>query len=173
MGVLQALISFVSASKDSIRSIVAGDFRFVFFVREHIYLVGVSKGSESMQQLLLQLSYIYNQILSVLTITSLQKIFKQRRNYDLRRMLSGSEKFIDNLLNLMDHDPSFVLQAVRCLPLDGHVRDGIAQIIIQHARVKVRENCDFNPRKLYYSQTCIKRSPLEQRKSGLLRQVTS
>ena len=98
MGVLQALISFVSASKDSIRSIVAGDFRFVFFVREHIYLVGVSKGSESMQQLLLQLSYIYNQILSVLTITSLQKIFKQRRNYDLRRMLSGSEKFIDKCL---------------------------------------------------------------------------
>lgn len=136
MGVLQALVSFVSASKDSMRSIVAGDYKFVFFVREHVYLVGVSKGSESMQQLLLQLSYIYNQILSVLTITSLQKIFKQRRNYDLRRMLSGSEKFIDNLLNLMDHDPSFVLQAVRCLPLDSPIRDGIAQCIIQHAKVK-------------------------------------
>ncbi|VDI45239.1 vacuolar fusion protein MON1 [Mytilus galloprovincialis] len=136
MGVLQALISFVSAAKDSVRSIVAGDHKFVFLVREHIYLVAVSKGLESVQQLVLQLSYIYNQILSVLTFTSLQKIFKQRRNYDLRRMLSGSEKFIDNLLNLMDHDPSFKLQAVRCLPLDSPVRDSIAQSIIQHARVK-------------------------------------
>ncbi|XP_052068147.1 vacuolar fusion protein MON1 homolog A-like [Mytilus californianus] len=136
MGVLQALISFVSAAKDSMRSIVAGDHKFVFLVREHIYLVAVSKGLESVQQLVLQLSYIYNQILSVLTFTSLQKIFKQRRNYDLRRMLSGSEKFIDNLLNLMDHDPSFKLQAVRCLPLDSPVRESIAQSIIQHARVK-------------------------------------
>lgn len=137
MGVMQALVSFVSASKDSIRSIVAGDYRFVFFVREHVYLVAVSRGLESVQQLLLQLSYVYNQILSVLTISTLHKIFKQRRNYDLRRMLSGSEKFIDNLLNLMEHDPSFKLQAVRCLPLDYQVRDSIAQAIIQHAKVKV------------------------------------
>jgi hypothetical protein len=26
----------------------------------------------------------------------------------------------------------------------------VVLIIIQHARVKVRENCDFNPQKIYY-----------------------
>ncbi|XP_029637211.1 protein SAND [Octopus sinensis] len=137
MGVMQALVSFVTNSeKDSIRCIVAGDHRFVFLLREHLFLVGVSRGPDSTHQLLLQLSYVYNQIISVLTLSQLAKIFKQRHNFDLRRLLSGAEKFIDNLLNMMDSEPGFLLGAVRCLPLEGSIRDTIAQAIVQHCKVK-------------------------------------
>ncbi len=137
MGVLQALVSFVQDSKDLIRCIVAGDHKFVFLVRDHLILVGVINTKESVHQILLQLNYVYNQVLSVLTYSQLSRIFKQRRNYDLRRLLTGAEKFLDNLLSLMDSEPSFLLGAVRCLPLDSHVRDTIAQSIAQHAKVKV------------------------------------
>ena len=135
---MQALVSFVhDSSKDVIRSIVAGEHKFVFLVREHLILVGVSHGSDSTHQILIQLTYLYNQVLSVLTLSSLHKIFKQRRNYDLRRQLSGSEKFLDSLLNMMEYEPGFLLGAVRCLPLENTIRDMIAQSIAQQAKVKV------------------------------------
>ena len=73
----------------------------------------------------------------MLTHSSLTKIFKQRRNYDLRRLLTGAEKFFDNLLNLIDTEPGLLLTAVRCLPLDSAVRDIISQSIVQNAKVKV------------------------------------
>ncbi|OWF35302.1 vacuolar fusion protein MON1 homolog A-like [Mizuhopecten yessoensis] len=136
MGVMSALVSFVQDSKDLVRFMVAGDHKFVFLVREHLILVCVSHGAESSQQILLHLSYVYNQILSVLTFSTLHRIFKQRRNYDLRRLLTGAEKFLDNLLNMMDTEPGMLLGAVRCLPLDSQVRDNIAQTIVQNAKVK-------------------------------------
>lgn len=135
MGVMQALVSFVQDGKNTIRCIMAGNHKFVFLVRGHVILVAVAYTPESVTQLVLQLSYVYNQILSVLTYTQLARIMEQRRNYDLRRLLAGTEKFIDNLLNLMDHEPSFLLGSVRCLPLSSSVRETIGQSMLQ-ARVK-------------------------------------
>ena len=137
MGVMQALVSFVQDGDDNIRCIVAGNHKFVFLVRDPLLLVGVTSGSDSIQQTLLQLSYVHSQVLSVLTHNSLLKIFKERRNFDLRRLLTGAEKFFDNLLNLIDTEPGFLLGAVRCLPLDSSVREIIAQSIVQHGKVKV------------------------------------
>ncbi|XP_068711276.1 vacuolar fusion protein MON1 homolog A-like [Montipora foliosa] len=135
MGVMQALVSFVQVGKNTIRCVLAGSHKFVFLVRGHVILVAVAYTQESVTQLVLQLSYVYNQILSVLTYTQLSRIMEQRRNYDLRRLLSGTEKFIDNLLNLMDHEPSFLLGSVRCLPLSSSIRETIGQSMLQ-ARVK-------------------------------------
>lgn len=136
MGVMQALVSFVQDNgKNTIRCIMAGSHKFVFLVRGHVVLVAVAYTQESVTQLVLQLSYVYNQILSVLTYSQLARIMEQRRNYDLRRLLSGTEKFIDNLLNLMDREPSFLLGSVRCLPLSSSVRETIGQSMLQ-ARAK-------------------------------------
>ena len=127
MGLMQAIVSFVQDANDNIRSIHAGDHKFVFLVRGPLILVTVCSSQDSKAQLQLQLTYVYHQILSVLTFTQLTRIFEQRRNYDLRKHLSGTEKFIDNLLRLMSQDPSFLLQSVRCLPLPNTVRDTIGQ----------------------------------------------
>ena len=46
------------------------------------------------------------------------KIFvkkKKIKNADSLLIFAGTEKFIDNLLNLMGYDPSFMLQSVRNL----------------------------------------------------------
>lgn len=64
-------------------------------------------------QLAIQLNYVYNQILSVLTHTQLTQIFEKIPGYDLRYLLQGSEKFVDNILNMMDKDPSFTIGGVR------------------------------------------------------------
>ncbi|XP_033631186.1 protein SAND-like [Asterias rubens] len=135
MGVMSALISFVQDGKNSLRSIVSADRTFVFLVRQPLILVAVSRTHESQQQLLMQLTYVYNQVLSVLTFSQLSRVLETRKNYDLRRLLSGTEKFLDNLLNLIDQDPSFLLTAVRCLPLDNTIRDIIGHSM-QSAKIK-------------------------------------
>ncbi|XP_065669454.1 protein SAND isoform X2 [Hydra vulgaris] len=129
MGLMQAIVSFVQDSNDNLRYIVAGEHKFVFLTRGPIILVAVCSSSDFHSQLVLQLTYVYHQVLSVLTFTQLTKIFEHRRNYDLRKLLSGTEKFIDNLLNMMTYDPSFLLQAVRCLPMSSAVRDTIGQAL--------------------------------------------
>ena len=69
-------------------------------------------------QLAIQLAYAYNQILSVLTNTQLQQIFEKSPGFDLRHLLQGSEKFVDNILNMTDTDPSLIFAGV------SHVRCG-------------------------------------------------
>lgn len=58
MGVMQALVSFVQAGSDMIRSVHAGDTNFVFVVKGPLILVAVSKTLESVPQLTLQLTYV-------------------------------------------------------------------------------------------------------------------
>ena len=56
MGVMQALVSFVQDGNDMIRSIHAGDSNFVFMVKGPLILVTISKTTESVSQLVRQLS---------------------------------------------------------------------------------------------------------------------
>lgn len=88
---------------------------------------------------LLTCRYVYNQIVSVLTQSQLNRVYDQRRNFDLRRLLSGSERLIDHLLNFMDREPAFFLGAIKCLPLLSSMRSSITQTIIQTcAKIKVQ-----------------------------------
>lgn len=64
MGVMQALVSFVQAGSDMIRSVHAGDTNFVFVVKGPLILVAVSKTLESVPQLTLQLTYVLLKIIS-------------------------------------------------------------------------------------------------------------
>ncbi|XP_071941673.1 protein SAND-like [Antedon mediterranea] len=135
MGVMQALVSFISVNKNTLRLIVAGDHKFVFMVRSPLILVAVANSQESHQQVYTQLTCVYNQILSVLTLTTLQKAFHKRHNYDLRRLLTGTEKFLDNLCTIMETDPCFLLSGVRCLRLESQIRDQVSSSL-QSAKLK-------------------------------------
>lgn len=123
MGVMVALVSFLEADKNAIRSIHADGYKVVFVRRSPLVLVAVARTRQSAQELAQELLYIYYQILSLLTGAQLSHIFQQKQNYDLRRLLSGSERITDNLLQLMARDPSFLMGAARCLPLAAAVRD--------------------------------------------------
>ena len=129
-------MSYVVDSGDSIRSIRSADTIISFLNKAPLILVGVSRNRLSAHQLTVQLTYIYNQILFVLTLTQLTRIFQQRSNYDLRRMLSGSERLITHLSASMDTDPSFFLSSVRCLSLATGVRDLISESIIRYCGKK-------------------------------------
>ncbi|XP_058646800.1 vacuolar fusion protein MON1 homolog B isoform X2 [Onychostoma macrolepis] len=129
MGVMMALVSFVQSGDNIIRSVYSDEHTVVFMQQGPLVLVSVSCSRQSEQQLRNELLYVYNQIVSMLTQASITRIFEHKKNYDLRRLLAGSEKILDGLLNLVDSDPSLLLSAVHCLPLASSLRDSLSQIL--------------------------------------------
>ncbi|OZJ05725.1 hypothetical protein BZG36_01330 [Bifiguratus adelaidae] len=125
MGVIQAIISFFQDGDDSIRCIQSGDTVFVFLLKEPLYLVAVAKTGESEGQLREQLYYLYNQILSVLTSHQLNRIFEQRINFDLRRLLGGTEVFLDSLSTRFNNNHGFMLGAIQALAVPREFRDKV------------------------------------------------
>ncbi|XP_030231531.1 LOW QUALITY PROTEIN: vacuolar fusion protein MON1 homolog A [Gadus morhua] len=126
MGVMMALVSFVEADKNIIRSIHADGYNVVFLSKSPLVLVAVSQTRQSDKEMIRELQYIYYQIVSLLTLTQLNHIFQAKKNYDLRRLLAGSEHLIDNLLRRLDRDPGLLLSAVTCLPLASSSRDAVS-----------------------------------------------
>ncbi|KAI4884814.1 hypothetical protein NFI96_003261 [Prochilodus magdalenae] len=135
MGVMMALVSFVEAEKNIIRSIHADGCLVVFLHKSPLVLVGVSRSSESDRELSRELQYVYYQIVSLLTLTQLNHIFQHKQNYDLRRLLAGSEHLTDSLLRLLDRDPGLLLNAVMSIPLASSARD-VVSASLQAARAK-------------------------------------
>lgn len=107
----------------------------VFLRKSPLVLVGVSRTRQSERELTRELQYIYYQIISLLTLTQLNHVFQLKQNYDLRRLLAGSEHLTDNLLRLLDCDPGLLLSAVTCLPLASSARDAISSSL-QAAKAK-------------------------------------
>ncbi|XP_028680446.1 vacuolar fusion protein MON1 homolog A [Erpetoichthys calabaricus] len=135
MGVMMALVSFVEADKNMIKSIHGDGYKVVFLRKSPLVLVSVARTRQSEQELSRELCYIYYQIVSLLTITQLNQIFERKQNYDLRRLLAGSEHLNDNLLKQLDRDPGFLLSAVTCVPLAVSTRDIITSSL-QAAKAK-------------------------------------
>lgn len=135
-GVMQALVSFVQHSKDSITSIHADGIKFVFLVKNSLILVAASRCNLSVHQLQMQLNDVYNQILSILTYSHMTKIFEKRKNFDLRRLLAGSERLIDHLLvndssnrKITNNVFTFLTNSIRVLPMPLSVRHNITNAI--------------------------------------------
>ncbi|XP_066436022.1 vacuolar fusion protein MON1 homolog B-like isoform X2 [Eleutherodactylus coqui] len=129
MGVMMALVSFVQSGNNSIRSIHSDKQKVVFLQQGPLVLVSVSRAPQSEEQLGKELQYVYYQIISMLTQASVARIFERKKNYDLRRLLAGSEKILDSLLDLLDTDPGFLLGAVRCVALPCQLRDSLSSIL--------------------------------------------
>lgn len=130
-GIMQALVSLVQDDKDTLRCVYAHSHKIVFLCKNPLVFVAVSRSQQSESQLILQLHYTYYQILSVLTNTQLQQIFDSNASVDLRHLLQGSEKFIDNILKLSDEDPSYLFSGIRCVAMNVSLRQAITTAMLQ------------------------------------------
>jgi hypothetical protein len=118
VGVAQTLISFYQGSDDPLKTFTAGDARFVMLPKGPLNLVAVSKLGESEAQLRNQLESLYMQILSTLTLPSLERIFSNRPSTDLRRPLQGTDVLLDGLSDGFTRgSPSTLLSSLECLRL--------------------------------------------------------
>jgi len=135
MAVMQAIVSYAaemtSSPGDSLRSMTLVDGGTVAFaVKGPLILVAVSKGGESAHQLYHQLTYMYNQVQSVLTLSQLTKVFtRSQGKFDLRRMIAGSERLLRSLSEAMDNDACFLMSAAKVLPMPQQAREAISSAI--------------------------------------------
>lgn len=97
VGVAQTLISLYQGQKDSLKSFNAGSTQFVMLSKGPLNLVAISRLPESEAQLRNQLESLYMQILSTLTLPSMENMFRNRPSTDLRRPLQGTDVLLDGL----------------------------------------------------------------------------
>jgi hypothetical protein len=173
MGIMQALISIFLDDGDKLRCINAGNTRINALIRSPLYYVCVSSWGEPESVVSFKLSvrcvflshlrsktrshleYLHLQVLSVVTVTQLRRIFERRTNFDLGRLLSGtlggispsfskthflkgSEILIHSLLDRVENDMSMGTSSLHCLKLDPVLRSRAANHLIPTSKMKVR-----------------------------------
>jgi hypothetical protein len=132
IGVVQTIISFYESTNDALKSFTAGDVRFVVVSKGPLNLVAITRLSESDAQLRAQLDALYMQILSTLTLPSMERMFAARANYDLRRPLQGTETLLSALSDGFTRgSPSTLLGALECLKLRKSHRKAINNTLLQ------------------------------------------
>lgn len=72
---------------------------------------------------------MFYQVVSIVSLNQLSRIFEKQANYDLRRMLSGTEGFLDHLSSECSANPSILLNAVECLSMPSELRGQIGKIL--------------------------------------------
>ncbi|KAJ4365802.1 Vacuolar fusion protein mon1 [Neocucurbitaria cava] len=118
IGVVQTIISFYQSTNDTLRGFTAGDVRFVVMSKGPLNLVAITRLPENDSQLRAQLEALYMQVLSTLTLPSMERMFAARANYDLRRPLQGTETLLSALADGFTRgSPSTLLSALECLKL--------------------------------------------------------
>ncbi|RYP67324.1 hypothetical protein DL769_005803 [Monosporascus sp. CRB-8-3] len=126
MGVVQTIISFYEGAKNPLSGFTAGDTRFVITIQGPLYFVAVSRLGESDSQMRAQLDALYMQILSTLTLPTLNSIFANRPSTDLRKPLQGTEMLLSSLADSFTKgSPSSLLGALECLRLRKSQRHSI------------------------------------------------
>jgi vacuolar fusion protein MON1 len=118
IGVAQTIISFYQGADDPLKAFTAGGTRFVMLSKGPLNLVAISRLHESEVQLRTQLESLYMQVLSTLTLPSMERMFSNRPSTDLRRPLEGTDVLLDGLADgFTKGSPSTLLSALECLRL--------------------------------------------------------
>jgi len=128
MGVITALISNFQRLGDSLREVRAGEWKFVFLCKGPIYLIAISRTSESTALLLHQLHYAHLQILSVLT-QSASLILESKPSADIRHLLGGTEPLLGDILSAADTSPYFLLDSIPVLRCKKDVRSAVGSAL--------------------------------------------
>ncbi len=132
IGVIQTIISFYQSASDSLKGFTAGGVRFVVMIQGPLYLVAISRLAESDTQLRVQLEALYMQILSTLTLPTLNHLFSSRPSTDLRRPLQGTESLLSALADSFTRgSPPALLSALECLKLRKSHRQVIDSTLLK------------------------------------------
>jgi hypothetical protein len=84
----------------------------------------------------MHLEYINLQILSVVTAVQLARVFQRRSNFDLSRLLEGSEPYLNNLVAQCQDDLSFLTTTLQPLRMAPALRDTAAAALTPPAKFK-------------------------------------
>ncbi|KAK9464099.1 trafficking protein Mon1-domain-containing protein [Lipomyces oligophaga] len=135
MAIIQALVAGfeqpsddfpTDQTHDQLRFFTAGTTSFAITIEDPLILVAISKLGETEAQLRTQMDALNTLLLSALTKAQIIKVFRGRTNFDLRKLLGGTEMFLRALAREMAiGSPAILLNSVECLRLRNSVRERI------------------------------------------------
>ena len=132
IGVIQTLMSFYQGADNPLKSFTAGRTKTAILTQGPLYLVAISRLTESEAQLRSQLEALYMQILSTLTLPTLERLFSVRPSTDLRRPLQGTENLLSSLADSFTKgSPSTLLTALECLKIRNSHRLAINNVLLR------------------------------------------
>lgn len=128
VGILFTIFSILDESGDQIGEIELGQGRrLVYFIHDPIICVSIAFGQTN--QLRKELSIVKDQILSLMSGGEIKKRYDTNSSFDLRRYISGSEKFLHSICDSIESDPAFVLQGLNLFPFPASKRDALGNIL--------------------------------------------
>ncbi|KAI5474316.1 vacuolar fusion protein MON1, partial [Pseudohyphozyma bogoriensis] len=124
--VMQAIISIFADEGDRLRMVEAPPVRIYFLLKPPLYLVAVSDWGETEGIMRTHLEYLHLLVISVVTNAQLKNIFGRRQNFDLRRLLEGTEGFFTTLTNTLQTSLSIMMGSLEVYRIEKSVRDDVA-----------------------------------------------
>ncbi|KCV71820.1 hypothetical protein H696_01238 [Fonticula alba] len=139
-GSLHSVDFQTDAGLDMVRAVKFGRNQIVFLLKQHIYLVAVSRLGEPELHLRQQLQYLYSHLVSVLSVSQIHSIFSNSQNYDLRNLLNQADTArLDSLARRMEREPMFWLNTVPVFPMQATLREALVASI-QRASEEVQRD---------------------------------
>lgn len=136
LGAISAMISSFSstATHDTLQSFSTPTTLFSILPLPPLYLLAISSVPyETPHHLSSQMSLLHSQILSTLTQPTLVSAFKNRSNFDLRRLLGGTETFLQSLCQNLPRSTSHLLNnALSILHLRATHRKTLHSLLLTH-----------------------------------------
>jgi vacuolar fusion protein MON1 len=130
-GLLQAIISIVQDSGDSIKCIRSKRRKIVYFLRGSLYFVAISSTNEPEAVLSSQLEFMYSQILLVLT-ARVHDILENNSSRDLRDLLGPETTRILHASCKNDMTSPYIsFQCMRSFPMLSDLRKDINQALLE------------------------------------------
>nr|CDJ93097.1 Vacuolar fusion protein MON1 domain containing protein [Haemonchus contortus] len=106
----------------------SGDVHVRFCHRSSLILCIVSRSYELLDD---QLNVLFDQIVSTLSRSQLDIVYKKKGdNYDLRRLLRGTDKYMDSSVSAWRTDISLLQSAIRILPMQPSDRDYLSSTMV-------------------------------------------
>lgn len=94
-----------------------------------------------MKKLRNQLDYIHLHILSVVSLGQLQRMFSQRHNFDLRRMLEGTDAILACLIKQMQQDFAMMTNSLQPVRMNQTEREEIGKQLVPSSKQNKVQTC--------------------------------
>lgn len=137
VAVMQALVSNYAGKGDNklveeSRTVLelAPRAQITYLLKPPLYLVCISEWGEAESIRRAHLEHLYLAVLSLVSGSQLSKLFARAANFDLRRLLEGTDGLLDALVKRLQVDPAVPLVALQPLRLDPALREDVGSLLL-------------------------------------------
>ncbi|CEH13260.1 Uncharacterized conserved protein Sand [Ceraceosorus bombacis] len=141
--ILQALVSNYQEAAEGTLELQSREIlrlkereQITYLLRSPLYLVCISAWGEGQETRRMHLEHLHRGVIGLVSAAQLKRLFARAANFDLRRMLEGTDGLLDALIGRLQVDVSIPLGALQPLRLSASTRDDVANRLVPDKKSK-------------------------------------